>query len=157
MTEQCPHCRADVMYITDVCPRCLTSKNELLTAVETPVAPAAPKRPIRLTVISWIFIFLSFFELSKISLVVDEGRVGDQLLDMGLLTGLLFIYGVGMLNRKNWARMLYLWLTPFCWILSLLSGATATELVIALIVYALCARMLTRPAVSAYFTPVGPA
>jgi hypothetical protein len=117
-----------------------------VTESSVAVGPALAKRPTRVTVISWIFIFLPFFEVP-----------GDRLLYMDLLSVLLITCGVGMLNRQNWARTLYLWLTPLFWIWSLISGAEPAELFIVLMFYVVCLRMLTRPVVSAYFKPLRPA
>ena len=84
----------------------------------------------------------------------DFSYLTEKFVDMGLLTILLFVYGAGMLNRKNWARMLYLWLTPLLGIMSLVFGATFWKWVIAFCVYGVFARILTRPEALEYFDPL---
>jgi hypothetical protein len=121
-----------------------------LVPTESSGANGSPlvKRPTSITVISWFFILISFFEDFKKSLLVFNVD----------LLGILFLaYGLGMLNRQNWARLLYLWLTPLFWVWSLISGAEPAELFLTLMIYAVCLRLLTRPIALAYFKPTRPA
>jgi len=61
------------------------------------------------------------------------------------------IMGVGMLNGKNWARLLFLWLTPISIVVGLSSGRISPGTIFKVVWYIVFTVMLSMPHVRRYF------
>ena len=156
MTEKCPHCGASVHYTTSCCPACGTDR----CAPFVPTAilrrtPAIP-RPQSITLISWAFIVCGL----GCALIVCVGlpNIRSFILDdwelmakAGVFMTFSLVYGIAMLNGKNWAREMYLWLTPFFGILSIFTGSGIAAMIPSLAIYLVLVRILTRPGAVAFF------
>lgn len=110
-------------------------------------------RPLPVTFLACCFIVLAVWEMVQFVLLATVWRLTDfpPPKMMLLVTGILWLYGVGMLKGRNWVRKVYLILSPVGWALSLLGGASLAWLFCGAIFYVIAARILTRPEVKAFF------
>lgn len=138
----------------------LSDQSVLQSSSEPSEAAAHSKnqqRPKSVTVIGWIIIAsslagLALWGLVAISLATSK-NVPDEVVGIVVILFLaVFVQlaiGAGILKAKNWARSLYLWLTPIGIVFSLIAGNVGA--LIAAVAYIIFAYHLTRPKVRAYF------
>ena len=123
-------------------------------------------RPQSLTVVCWILIVLSPFGI----LPFFTGHIHDpnvvELMSKSPMPipvqyamtwlGVLIASGSGimMLYRKNWARLLYMGWSIFGILIGLITSPFKIMLLPAILIYAIIAFFLFRPAANAYFSGV---
>src|SRR5882724_1085492 len=135
----CPRCNQKTFNTASICECGHTFADESIADSPPSILVHTFRihRPISVTVICSFFILCALLEavMTVFDAIVDMTYFSGRLADKVALTILLFAYGLGMLKRQNWVRLLYLWLTPLFGILSLFYGAAPLKWVVALILY----------------------
>lgn len=157
----CPHCNTKgILPMADFCcPNCKKKIDSTVISQGNSKIRHVLKRPTSVTVISWILIIWAVIVLivSFVIAVVmmnsdnNEHKSAPGILILGglMLAAPYFMMGQGMLNAKNWARLLYLWFTAILIVLCILDGNKSTIIVV--VSYITFAIYLTRPVAVAYF------
>ncbi len=114
------------------------------------------ERPKSVSVVSWLLIVFSISGLvvmlgTAVAIEFDS-RFMPIIIAGGVASLLQVAMGVGMLNGKNWARLLFLWLTPVSIIIGFLGGRVSPGSVIKIVWYIIFAVYLTKPAAVTFFT-----
>jgi len=137
----------------------LTERHRKMDA-DTQQAELTRKRPVSVTIISWLLIIHPF-----IGFIVLSGIVGRTDIEFNLLNSIQivmafvvpFVMGVGMLKGQDWARVLFLWLIVFSIINEIMvalhfhTRAVTLLMVIVILFQITFAVFLLTPAASAYF------
>ena len=148
--------------IPDYSEKQVTKEDSISTMDKSPVESITTseqlKTPTSVSVISWLLILFSAIGVIVI-LVANASvstaynvKINPLAITFVIIAAILqAIMGIGMLGGQNWARLLFLWLTPVSIIIGFL-GENVSPLVIAKIFwYFIFAIMLTRPHVTQYF------
>jgi hypothetical protein len=125
----------------------------------------ARTRPISLTIVSWYLAITGGWALIVSPVAAMDPKTQQiyqsmgvstvSVILLGVLSGLTYgVAGVMMLRCQEWGRKLYLFGTPASLLLSLLVLGVAAPMMymISVIVYVVCAIIVTRPRVNAYFS-----
>lgn len=123
------------------------------------------KRPTSITIIAWIFIVTSVISIFTTSIAFKmKNPMTEKLMTESLLpipVHYAFIYigllisiacGVGMLKRKSWSRLLYVYWTAFALLVSVLTSPLKTMIIPAAVFYAIILFFLYREVATEYFT-----
>ena len=107
-------------------------------------------RPRSVTIISWIL--LIFGSLGVVTMLAAGGTVGGNVAALGLI-GALFsvICGGAMLAGQNWARILYIFVTPLSFLADGIAMGFAASQVAQLTLYGVVVYFVTREAASKFF------
>ncbi len=120
--------------------------------------PGSLPRPKSVTVVSWLLIALAIIGLVVLlvlaGMIEFDKRFMPTLLVYAVASLIQIVMGAGMLSGKNWARMLFLWITPISAAIGFVGGRVSGGSVIMLIWYFIFAFYLTRPLAVEYFTGV---
>ena len=113
------------------------------------------QRPTCVTAISWLLLVLSAFGIVVMlgTAVAIEFDSRFMLLVVGALVASIIqiVMAVGMLNGKNWARLLFLGLTPISVVVGLAAGTAGAGTFLKVAWYVVFAVYLTRPRAVGYF------
>ena len=113
-------------------------------------------RPKSVTVMSWIDIVLAIVGLAFVfvlAMIIKFRASGMPLIFACAMGGVLqCLWGWGMLNGKNWARLLFLWFVPVTFVIVLLAGRPNPVTFFHIVRYIIFAALLTRPNAVVYFT-----
>lgn len=121
------------------------------------------KRPISVTIIAWILIVTGGISLITSSASLNNPTVKElmarnpipipiqyAMMYVGLL--ILIASGIGILNKQNWARLLYVVWGAVGLIVSLVTSPMKTALIPGFIFFAIIVFFLFRPVSNQYFT-----
>ena len=121
------------------------------------------QRPTSLTVIGWLLIVFGAFGVLG-QFMMQDNPVAQQVLAespmpasvhmvMGILGGLVSLAsGYGVLKGLNWSRYLYIGWSVLAVIFSLVTTPFTSILLISVVIIAIVAFFLFRPAANAWFT-----
>jgi hypothetical protein len=123
------------------------------------------KRPISITVIAWFFIVTSviFIVTNTIGFMMEnpirEKLMAENLLPIPVQYAFMYIgslvsiaCGIGMLKRKNWSRLLYVYWTAFALLVGALTFPLKTMFIPGTVFYAVVLFFLYREGATEYFT-----
>lgn len=113
------------------------------------------KRPLVITIISWIFIVAGFIGLAYHATEINASTAFEkEFIWISFVRLLAIVCGVFLLRGSNWARWLLLVWLGYHVILSILH--TPLELVVHGVLFAVILYFLFRPQSSAYFRGTKP-
>ena len=119
------------------------------------ISTTQAKRPTSVTVISWLLIVLSVIGavvMLGTAVAIEFDAQFMPLVIAGIVASIIqIVMGVGMLNGQNWARVLFLWLTPISIIVGFFSGRVSPGSVVKIIWYIIFAVYLNKEHVVGYF------
>jgi hypothetical protein len=123
------------------------------------------KRPTSITIIAWFFIVsgvISIFTTAiafKLENPITEKLMAENLLPIPVQYAFMYIgllvsiaCGIGMLKRKNWSRLLYVYWTAFALLVSVLTVPLKTMIIPGAVFYAVVLFFLYREVATEYFT-----
>ena len=122
------------------------------------------KRPISVSIIAWYLIVTSGIGLIAITVSINN-PIAEELMAKNLLpiplqyimgyVGLLIsiVAGIAMLNRQNWARLLYVAWNAIGFVIMMLTSPTKALMIPGLVVFAVITFFLFRPKANEYFSP----
>ncbi|MEN6415863.1 MAG: hypothetical protein ABFD49_04950 [Armatimonadota bacterium] len=121
----------------------------------------SPFQPIGVTVVAVLILIGAIFSLfwvvalrswpDMLSYIQETSSSVSSLIFLVIVyAGLSIACGIGMLNGKNWARMLYIGFVPVLILLAIINGFRITMLV-GIVQYIIFVIILTRPDASDYF------
>ena len=107
-------------------------------------------RPRSVTIILWVLIILG--GLGVVTIRAAGDTVGENVVAPGFIGGLISVVcGGAMLARQNWARMIYICITPYSFMAEGIAMGFAVSQVVQLTLYGVVVYFLTRQAASKYF------
>lgn len=113
------------------------------------------QRPRSVTVISWLLLVLSVVGIAVMlgtAVAIEfDSRFMPLVIGMLVASIVQIAMAVGMLNGKNWARLLFLWLTPISAVVGLAAGTAGAGALLKIAWYIVFAVYLTRPRAVGYF------
>lgn len=125
------------------------------------------RRPLSVSIISWIFIVLAvlglggilvFMNVPEVRETVEKGRLSPEMQLAWSIAGLavLAVSGIGMLSGRNWARLLYVIWTVFSIIAGLFTAPSPAAMIPSLVAFLVFAYFLFCPAANDYFRGLPP-
>lgn len=121
------------------------------------------KRPLSVTIVAWFIIVTSLFSLLSVLAMGSNPQVAQMLAEsplpasvhqvIGIVGALIsLICGYGMLKGFDWARILYIGAAAAGLLFNLVTVPMASILVLGVLMLAVIAFFLYRPAANAWFT-----
>jgi len=128
------------------------------------------KRPISVTIIAWLLTIAGCMSLLVIPLTLIMSESREAIVQQGIsitryiisgFVGIIicFFAGIGMLKGHNWARLLYLLVTPIAAIINITIGLSSGvdpngKMIFGIVGYIVVLIFLTRPKVVTYFKDI---
>lgn len=121
------------------------------------------KRPLSVTIVAWFIIVTSLFSLLSVLAMGSNPQVAQMLAEsplpasvhqvIGIVGALIsLICGYGMLKGFDWARILYIGAAAAGLLFNLVTAPMVSILVLGVLMLAVIAFFLYRPAANAWFT-----
>ncbi len=116
-------------------------------------------RPVSVTILGWSLTAATFLAAAGVGFLVvtapDLKSALTVLSVLGLPAVFHLVMAVGVLRGANWARILFLWLSPVSQALTYSYGKIEPGIILATVIYIVAAYILTRPAARAYYAGGG--
>ena len=121
------------------------------------------KRPISITIIAWYLIVVSAFGMifnivslshPMVKKMMTKNPMPIPLQLLLIYIGLLitFVSGIGMLNKQNWARFLFVIWGATGFLIQLFISPMKLALLPSILIFIIIALFLFRPAANSYFS-----
>lgn len=116
-------------------------------------------RPKAVSFVSWFLILASLVGFAALYAAARGGggrhslvrELAPLLVTYAVASAIQILMALGMLRGKNWARLVFLWLTPISIALGGFLGASSEPVLFKACWYLVCAYLLCRPHVVRYF------
>jgi len=145
------------------CPGCYSAEGfevDLEAETSQPELEVPQMRPTSVTVVGRLLLLLAVVGIGAVAFaaysVGNRSEYFPFLMMMGVVSVFQVFLGMGILNGENWARVLFLWITPLSAGVGLLSGRVSPTTIFKIAWYLVFAGILTRPRVVLYFTTSRP-